>query len=138
VSIINLLQRKARCAYPCLPCRRESVDVEDLVYAHVLGMDALARGLRNAAALKESGLLESLVADRYASWHQKGGVGEKIAKGKVSWYEAGRREWNSCMVLVSAGSALCCRTCPVAVLPPVHTQNWWPCINVCMWLFATC
>lgn len=65
--------------------RRESVDVEDLVYAHVLGMDALARGLRNAAALKESGLLESLVADRYASWHQKGGVGEKIAKGKVGF-----------------------------------------------------
>lgn len=65
-------------------CRRESVSVEDIVYAHVLGMDALARGLRNAAALKESGLLEKLIADRYASWHQKGGLGEKIIKGKVS------------------------------------------------------
>lgn len=57
--------------------------VEDIVYAHVLGMDALARGLRNAAALKESGLLDTLVADRYSSWHQKGGIGEKIVKGKV-------------------------------------------------------
>lgn len=46
-------------------------------------MDALARGLRNAAALKQSGLLDGLVADRYASWHTKGGLGEKIIKGKV-------------------------------------------------------
>jgi xylose isomerase len=46
-------------------------------------MDALARGLRNAAALKKSGLLDELVSDRYASWHAKGGLGEKITKGKV-------------------------------------------------------
>jgi xylose isomerase len=59
------------------------VDVEDIVYAHVLGMDALARGLRNAAALKQSGLLDGLIADRYASWHAKGGLGEKITKNKV-------------------------------------------------------
>jgi xylose isomerase len=59
------------------------VGVEDIVYAHVLGMDALARGLRNAAALKQSGLLDELVADRYASWHAKGGLGEKVTKGKV-------------------------------------------------------
>jgi hypothetical protein len=78
------------------------------VYAHVLGMDALARGLRNAAALKQSGLLESLVADRYASWHQKGGLGEKIAKGKVSGYQPGKRGWiNSCTILGSVGSVLC-------------------------------
>jgi xylose isomerase len=31
--------------------RRESVDVEDLFIAHILGMDTLARGLRNAAKL---------------------------------------------------------------------------------------
>lgn len=57
--------------------------VEDIVYAHVLGMDALARGLRNAAALKQSGKLDDLIADRYASWHAKGGLGEKITKNQV-------------------------------------------------------
>lgn len=33
-------------------CRRESTSIHDLFYAHISGMDALARGLRNAAALK--------------------------------------------------------------------------------------
>lgn len=33
-------------------CRRESITTEDLFYAHISGMDAMARGLRNAAALK--------------------------------------------------------------------------------------
>jgi xylose isomerase len=40
------------------------VGVEDIVYGHISGMDALARGLRNAAALKEAGALEGLIADR--------------------------------------------------------------------------
>ncbi len=33
--------------------RRESTAVEDLFYGHISGMDALARGLRNAAKLLE-------------------------------------------------------------------------------------
>jgi hypothetical protein len=37
-------------------CRRESTSTEDLFYAHISGMDALARGLRNAAALKVRGM----------------------------------------------------------------------------------
>lgn len=105
------------CVCCCFSCRRESVGVQDIVYAHVLGMDALARGLRNAAALKESGLLNMLVADRYASWHQKGGLGEKIAKGKVSWYHVGQRGWVNCrMVLASASGALCLQACVAAAL----------------------
>lgn len=59
------------------------MDVSDIAYAHVLGMDALARGLRNAAALQESGLLDQLVEERYASWHDGKGLGQKIIKGKV-------------------------------------------------------
>ncbi len=43
--------------------RRESTSVVDLFYGHISGMDALARGLRNAAKLLEvrplrSGLLQ--------------------------------------------------------------------------------
>lgn len=33
--------------------RRESTDVLDLFYGHISGMDALARGLRNAARMLE-------------------------------------------------------------------------------------
>lgn len=41
--------------------RRESVDVEDLFIAHILGMDSLARGLRNAAQLVEVRCSQSVV-----------------------------------------------------------------------------
>ena len=34
--------------------RRESTDVVDLFYGHISGMDALARGLRNAARILEA------------------------------------------------------------------------------------
>ena len=68
---------------PCVPCRRESTSVEDVVYAHISGMDALARGLRNAAAMAAAGQVEGLVADRYASWHEEGGLGQKIRAGEV-------------------------------------------------------
>lgn len=64
-------------------CRRESTSIDDLFYGHRSGMDGLARGLRNAAALIESGKLDELVQERYATWHEKGGIGQKIISGKV-------------------------------------------------------
>ncbi|KAF8060613.1 hypothetical protein HT031_004790 [Scenedesmus sp. PABB004] len=67
--------------------RRESTDPADLFYAHIAGMDALARGLRAAAALKEAGLLDGLLSERYHSWSAKGGLGQKIIKGKVGFEE---------------------------------------------------
>lgn len=63
--------------------RRESTSLADLFYGHISGMDALARGLRNAAALVGAGQLDGLRAGRYASWTEKGGIGEKIRGGKV-------------------------------------------------------
>ena len=63
--------------------RRESTSPEDIFYGHISGMDAMARGLRNAAALLESKQLSNLLDDRYASWKTKGGLGQKIIKGKV-------------------------------------------------------
>lgn len=62
--------------------RRQSVAREDLFYAHIGGMDTLARGLLNAAALLESNELASRVGDRYAGW--RGGVGERILAGEES------------------------------------------------------
>lgn len=68
--------------------RRESTDVIDLFHAHVGGMDALARGLRNAAALIQDGTIDRMVADRYASFAS--GVGKRIADGKATFEELER------------------------------------------------
>lgn len=48
--------------------RRQSLDAEDLIAAHVGGMDICARGLKAAAAMLEDGGLEQALADRYSGW----------------------------------------------------------------------
>lgn len=48
--------------------RRQSLDAEDLVLAHVGGMDVCAAGLKAAAAMLEDGKLEAARAKRYAGW----------------------------------------------------------------------
>ena len=60
--------------------RRESFEPVDLFYAHIGGMDAFARGLKIAAAVRADGRLAGFVADRYASWDA--GVGREIEAGK--------------------------------------------------------
>ncbi len=65
--------------------RRESSDVEDIVIAHIAGMDALARGLRAAAAIAEDGRLAKLVSERYASYDS--GLGADIEARKLGWRE---------------------------------------------------
>ncbi|HJN13551.1 MAG TPA: xylose isomerase [Pirellulaceae bacterium] len=59
--------------------RRESFEPIDLFHAHVGGMDAFARGLKIAAAIRADGRLESLVNNRYASW--TAGIGARIEAG---------------------------------------------------------
>ncbi|EIE22260.1 xylose isomerase [Coccomyxa subellipsoidea C-169] len=65
--------------------RRESTDVNDLFYGHISGMDALARGLRNAAQMLEEGILPGMIKDRYSTYSK--GVGKKIRDGKVDFVE---------------------------------------------------
>lgn len=48
--------------------RRQSLDAEDLVLAHVGAMDVCARGLQAAARLLEDGSLEAARDSRYADW----------------------------------------------------------------------
>ncbi|MFQ3347845.1 MAG: xylose isomerase, partial [Paracoccaceae bacterium] len=48
--------------------RRQSLDPQDLILAHVGGMDTCARALKAAIALFENGGLEVLRAKRYADW----------------------------------------------------------------------
>ncbi|MBV0912025.1 xylose isomerase [Anianabacter salinae] len=62
--------------------RRQSLDPEDLILAHVGGMDACARGLKAAAAMLEDGTLEALRAERYAGWDSD--ESQKILRGERS------------------------------------------------------
>ena len=48
--------------------RRQSLDPEDLVAAHVGGMDVCAAGLKAAARMLEDGTLEEARQRRYAGW----------------------------------------------------------------------
>ena len=63
--------------------RRESFEPVDLFYAHIGGMDAFARGLKNAAAIRADGRLAELVKKRYASWDS--GIGAAIEAGKENF-----------------------------------------------------
>ncbi len=59
--------------------RRESFEPIDLFHAHIGGMDAFAKGLKIAAAMRADGVLTGMVKDRYASWDT--GIGAKIEAG---------------------------------------------------------
>ncbi|PWK55163.1 D-xylose isomerase [Silicimonas algicola] len=48
--------------------RRQSLDPEDLILAHVGAMDVCAQGLKAAAAMLEDGSLEAARRERYAGW----------------------------------------------------------------------
>ena len=63
--------------------RRESFEPVDLFHAHVGGMDAFARGLKIAAAIRADGELDAFVKQRYASWDT--GVGADIESGKANF-----------------------------------------------------
>ncbi len=60
--------------------RRESFEPIDLFYAHIGSMDAFARGLKIAAAMRADGRIEEMVKDRYSSWDA--GLGAEIEAGK--------------------------------------------------------
>ena len=65
--------------------RRESFEPVDLFHAHIGGMDAFARGLKIAAAIRKDGRLDAFLKNRYASWDA--GIGTKIESGKVGFKE---------------------------------------------------
>jgi len=65
--------------------RRESIDPVDLFYAHIGGMDAFARGLKIAAAIRAEGVLDQFVRQRYSSYDS--GIGQQIEAGTVKFAE---------------------------------------------------
>ena len=69
--------------------RRQSIAADDLLHAHVGGIDAVARGLLRAARMIERGDLARLVAERYAGWD--GALGRDILDGRLSFADLERR-----------------------------------------------
>jgi xylose isomerase len=61
--------------------RRQSLDPEDLLFAHIGAMDVCARGLKAAAAMLDDGILADLVEERYADWNTE--LGRSLLAGDV-------------------------------------------------------
>ena len=59
--------------------RRTSFEMDDLVLAHIAGMDTFARGLKGAAKLKEAKFFDDILEERYASYTE--GIGASIVAG---------------------------------------------------------
>ena len=83
--------------------RRQSLDAEDLILAHVGGMDACAAGLKAASAMLDDGKLEAARDARYAGWETSGGkallnsdldaiTAQVIAKDTNPQPQSGRQE----------------------------------------------
>ena len=62
--------------------RRNSTDLEDLVYAHIGGMDSFARSLITAEKILQNSDYKKLREDRYASFND--GKGKEFEEGKLT------------------------------------------------------
>ena len=65
--------------------RRPSNTYEDMFEAFILGMDAFALGLINAAKIIEDGRIDKFIEDKYASFNE--GIGKKIISGEATLEE---------------------------------------------------
>ena len=62
--------------------RRNSTDLEDIIIAHVSGMDVMARALLIAADVLENSPIPAMLKERYASYDA--GVGKDFEDGKLT------------------------------------------------------
>jgi len=69
--------------------RRQSLDPEDLLIAHIGGMDACARGLKAAAKMIDDKALSGPLEARYAGW--RGAEGKAMLGGKRTLEEISDR-----------------------------------------------
>ena len=69
--------------------RRQSLDPEDLLMAHIGAMDVCAQGLRTAATLIDDGILENFLNDRYKNW--KNLESAKMLAGGIDLSEISKR-----------------------------------------------
>ena len=72
--------------------RRNSTDLEDILIAHISGMDAMARALESAADILENSPIPAMVKERYSSFDA--GMGKDFEDGKLTLeqvYEYGKK-----------------------------------------------
>jgi xylose isomerase len=69
--------------------RRQSLEPQDLLAAHIGGMDCCARGLRAAARMIEDRALSGPLAERYAGW--EGEEAQAMLSGERTLEEISRR-----------------------------------------------
>jgi xylose isomerase len=69
--------------------RRQSLEPQDLLAAHIGGMDCCARGLRAAARMIEDRALSGPLAERYADW--EGEEAQAMLSGERTLEEISRR-----------------------------------------------
>ena len=62
--------------------RRNSTDLEDIIIAHISGMDVMARALEVAAEVLEKSPIPQMVKERYSSYDK--GEGKKFEQGKLT------------------------------------------------------
>lgn len=62
--------------------RRQSIEPDDLLIAHIGAMDCCALGMKAAAKMIEAKALSSFVDDRYSGWNEA--RAQKMAAGEVS------------------------------------------------------
>ena len=63
--------------------RRPSIDIEDLFYAHIGGMDAYALAYKTALKIIADGKLDGFVKDRYATFDES--YGAAVENGKIGF-----------------------------------------------------
>ncbi len=72
--------------------RRQSLQPDDLLMAHIGGMDCCARGFKAAAAMLEDGALSASLNERYAGWEQQGAknmlAGKQSLEDIATWVES--------------------------------------------------
>lgn len=65
--------------------RRNSTDLEDIIIAHICGMDSMARALIAAAKVLEETPYAEMLSKRYASYDS--GIGKEFEQGKLTLEE---------------------------------------------------
>ena len=72
--------------------RRNSTDLDDIIIAHISGMDACARALLNAVDIMDNSPIPQMLKERYASFDS--GIGKDFEDGKLTLeqvYEYGKK-----------------------------------------------
>lgn len=81
--------------------RRGSFQPDDLFIAYIVGMDTFAKGLLTADRLLTDGVLDTFVAQRYASY--RSGIGLKIAQGETTFEELAAYALNHDQITLGSG-----------------------------------